>query len=293
MADAKNLFMTGNPISQGSGGTITHWIIFLLCQLVFGTGLTILYLGMRGIMRLGGFVASGGPYEIAHPAPGWVWILWPAIFLGLIAVFISFVVRRKIGGPNLMALAWSALFISLGWNFLEFGFSPPVGDGLAWGWIIPGIIFVPMGVIPLFAVFFIMRSHRRSQREATAKLESRGEPIPKKTRWGPSLLLQILAVGLGVYLGIGFFNSQAKPNTIETSPIKEKSAKKSQTSRFSEQGSVLEFEKAGKTLYLIARRDGSWEILFDGDLYERIRDLPTDAQRLFKNSLKNIKGLKK
>jgi hypothetical protein len=27
---------------------------------------------MRPLMRLGGMVASGGPYAIAHPAPHWV-----------------------------------------------------------------------------------------------------------------------------------------------------------------------------------------------------------------------------
>ena len=292
MAIGTKMSMTGNPISRESGGTITHWIIFLLCQLVFGLALSNLYLGMRGIMRLGGFVASGGPYEIAHQAPGWVWVLPVAIFLGLIAVFISFAARRKIGGPNLMVLAWSALFISLGWNFLEFGFSPPVGEGLAWGWIIPGIIFVPMGVIPLFVVFFVMRSQRRSQREATAQLESRGEPIPKKTSWGPSLLLQLIAVGLGVYLGIGFFNSQAKSVEAGTKTVREKTARKSQSTPASDQGSVLEFEKEGKSLYLIAQKDGSWEILYDQQLYKRISDLPREARRLFRRSLENIKGLK-
>ena len=44
-------------------------------SLAFGLCLTLLFFGMRAIMELGGFVAVGGPYEVAHPAPDWVWVL--------------------------------------------------------------------------------------------------------------------------------------------------------------------------------------------------------------------------
>jgi hypothetical protein len=135
MALSSNMFGMGKVISDGSGGGFTRWMVFLTSQFLFGVALTNLYLGMRGVMRLGGFVASGGPYEIAHQAPGWIWIMPVSIFVGLISVFVSFGAGGKLGGPNLMALAWSALFTSLGWNFMEFGFSPPGGQGLSWGWI--------------------------------------------------------------------------------------------------------------------------------------------------------------
>ena len=36
-------------------------------------------------------------------------------------------VRRVIAFAALAAFAWPALFLSLGWNFFEFGFNPP-GD---------------------------------------------------------------------------------------------------------------------------------------------------------------------
>ena len=50
-------------------------------------------------------------------------------------------------------LAWPALFLSLGWNFLEFGFDPPgEDDGLVWGWIVCGVVFWLMGGLPLFAL---------------------------------------------------------------------------------------------------------------------------------------------
>ena len=42
------------------------------------------------------------------------------------------VVKYRI--PSFLAFAWPALFLSLGWNFLEFGLDPPGEEaGLAWG----------------------------------------------------------------------------------------------------------------------------------------------------------------
>src|SRR5512136_2222684 len=111
----------------------------LICWFGFAFCLTILYISMRRILDLGGFVASGGPYAIAHPAPGWVWIVPLSIFAGAgFAVGGAFLARRA-GGLNPLLLAWPALFTSLGWNFLEYGFHAPGGKGLVWGWIICGV----------------------------------------------------------------------------------------------------------------------------------------------------------
>ena len=51
------------------------------------------------------------------------------------------------GWMSLVFLASPALFISLGWNFLEFGFSAP--DGWVWSWLFCGVLFVLMGAVPL------------------------------------------------------------------------------------------------------------------------------------------------
>ena len=47
-----------------------------------------------------------------------------------------------------MYLAWSALFLSLGWNFWEYGLQPPGTDG-----IICGVVFAIMGAVPLLGLF--------------------------------------------------------------------------------------------------------------------------------------------
>jgi hypothetical protein len=113
--------------------------------------MTLLWFGMRDVMDLGGFVASGGPYEIAHPAPDWVWIMPVSIVLGLACAFGNVVAAWRADGFNLALPAWGALFVSLGWNFLEYGLRPPGGGGPVWGWLVCAVVFFAMGlpVIPM------------------------------------------------------------------------------------------------------------------------------------------------
>jgi hypothetical protein len=115
-------------------------------------GITLTWLGMRAVMEIGGACATGGPYVPAVECPEGV----PAatligVFGGLAGAFLATACGARISGPwgGIALLAWPALFISLGWNFLEFGFSPPGAEGLEWGWLFCGVIFVAMGAIPL------------------------------------------------------------------------------------------------------------------------------------------------
>jgi len=115
--------------------------------------LTILWLSMRAVMGIGGACASGGPYVPSVQCPDAVVLLTPLSIFGLfifggLAVWSSL----NLGGRwiSLLFLGWPALFLSLGWNFLEFGFFPPGDDtGWVWSWIVCGIVFVLMGGIPL------------------------------------------------------------------------------------------------------------------------------------------------
>jgi hypothetical protein len=118
--------------------------------------LTIVFLSMRAVMDVGGFCAEGGPYEIQTHCPEGTVVLLPlSIFAGLGSAALAGWKGAQIGGPfaGLIALAWPALFISLGWNFLEYGLWPPGDDGgIVWGWLIPGVIFEVMGIVPLLAL---------------------------------------------------------------------------------------------------------------------------------------------
>ena len=168
---------------------------FLFSFTIFGAAfcISLLYQAMRPIMRLGGMVASGGPYAIEHPAPGWVWVMPLAVISGMICFFLNLFSSSE-EGVNLMPLAWPALFLSLGWNFLEFAFAPP-GGGFAWGWLVCGVVFALMGGLPLLMAIRSMREKIRSRSQSDQGLK------PYAWQW--------LLIGAGVYLGIVFFRSVA------------------------------------------------------------------------------------
>ena len=111
--------------------------------------LTMLFWSMRAVMEIGGSCASGNvPYETTRPCPqGTGWMMTSSIFGGLFMLGLYAV--SAAGGPSLLPLAWPALFLSLGWNFFEYGVDPPFGSGVAPGWLVCGVLFALMGGLPL------------------------------------------------------------------------------------------------------------------------------------------------
>lgn len=126
------------------------WTSVGLAATVFG--LTLLYFLMRAVMAVGGFCASGGPYVIATPCPDNVAMLTPAAIFSMIVGLFVYMANRAKNGPDWTMLWWSGLFLSLGWNFVEFSINPPEGGGIAWGWIICAVLFVVMGLAPLLLI---------------------------------------------------------------------------------------------------------------------------------------------
>ncbi len=120
-------------------------------------GMTMLYMGMRSVMQIGGACAEGGAFEIRVPCPeGVPMLMIGGIWGGVIFLGIYIWQSSKYKVPSFALLAWPALFLSLGWNFLEYGVNPPIGEGPVWGWLICGILFALMGGLPLLAVLPMM-----------------------------------------------------------------------------------------------------------------------------------------
>jgi len=112
--------------------------------------LTAVFLGMRAVMDIGGACASGGPYVPVQPCPdGVALVLMGGIWIGVILAIAYGFLTVGTGIPSFVGLFWPGLFLSLGWNFLQYAFSPPGGGGIVWGWLIPGVLFVIMGAVPL------------------------------------------------------------------------------------------------------------------------------------------------
>src|SRR6266540_2192197 len=113
--------------------------------------LTLVFLAMRSVMGVGGFCAEGGPYVIRQQCPqGIPALLIGGIWGGVILAFVYGWYALKKSVPNFTGLLWPALFLSLGWNFLEFAFDAPgVDTGIVRGWLVCGVVFMVMGGLPL------------------------------------------------------------------------------------------------------------------------------------------------
>jgi hypothetical protein len=133
--------------------------LFSVGTLGFVVCLTLIFESMRAVMDVGGFCAEGGASEIRQHCPaGVAWVMPVAIFGGVISLAVGALGVFSQGGPRPYVFAWSALFLALGWNFLEYGFDPP-GGGTEAGWLVCGFVFVAMGGVPL--LFLLSRTAAR------------------------------------------------------------------------------------------------------------------------------------
>lgn len=145
--------MQRDRVRPGFGRTAAGTVLVGLSLAGAVCGLTLLFLGMRGVMAVGGACADGGPYVSAQPCPDGVPLaILGGLWGGLILFGVYVWACAKYGVSGLWLLAWPALFLSLGWNFLEYGVNPPGGDGMAWGWLVCAVVFGLMGGVPLLLV---------------------------------------------------------------------------------------------------------------------------------------------
>ncbi|MFC4534000.1 SHOCT domain-containing protein [Sphaerisporangium dianthi] len=151
-------------------------------------GLTVLFLGSRAVMNIGGSCGSGGPYVVATPCPdGVAWLIPVSIFGGVVGLGVYAFSALPVG-PRLTMLAWPALFLSLGYAFLESAWSTP---SVEVAFVVCGVLFVLMGGVPL--LFLFNRSALRSVFWGTAPGQaasvSRGRTGPGTVRWTTSVVL--------------------------------------------------------------------------------------------------------
>jgi len=66
-----------------------------------------------------------------------------------------------LGAPRPLFLAWPVLALTLGWDFLRDGFDPPMGEGLALGYVVGGVVFLLLGAAPLLLRLSAVRDVHR------------------------------------------------------------------------------------------------------------------------------------
>lgn len=161
--------------------------------LVFCFSLTILFLAMRAVLGVGGFCAEGGPYEIAVHCPKGV---APLAAFAPITMIASIFVYLSAAGVTGVLFFWSAIFLSLGWNFMEFALYPPVGEGPVYAWIICGVMFILMGIGPFI---YVTKAFFDGFLGKVMAQPGEGRPDMR------SFLLHLVGIALGVGLGIYLF----------------------------------------------------------------------------------------
>ncbi len=155
-------------------------ILFLVSIAGIVAAMTILYRSMRSVMAVGGSCGSGGPFVIRVECPDGIPVLMNiAVWGGLILFFVAMAAIVKLRAPNLLWLLWPALFLSLGFNFIQFGLDPPGGQDPVGGWIVCGVLFGLMGGVPLLIGLPIMF---RGKRRRTARLADRALELSTRFR---------------------------------------------------------------------------------------------------------------
>jgi hypothetical protein len=175
--------------------------------------ITLLYRGMAVIMSTeGGFVATGGPYEIAHPAPDWAWLVPLSIMAGLAFGGLSLMASFRGWGVNPALFAWMGLFISLGWNFLRLGLiDPPENLESGWGWVISGVVFWLMGFAPAVMLVRVVRETWQQVLGRQTEPVRRTWATPTGTTTTPVYVAaQLLGVAVGIAGALMLFDAVAQ-----------------------------------------------------------------------------------
>ena len=136
-----------------------------LAGIALGTmSVTLLFLGMRAVMDVGGACADGGPYVSAQPCPNGVPLAMIGGMFGLFGaagLIVWFGSQIGKAAASIVALGWPALFLALGLNFMDYAFKPPDGEPTpVWGWLIPGVLFWLIGGAPLAVGLLAWREAR-------------------------------------------------------------------------------------------------------------------------------------
>jgi hypothetical protein len=166
-----------------------------LAGIALGTmSVTLLFLGMRAVMDVGGACADGGPYVSAQPCPDGVPLAMIGGMFGLFGaagLIVWFGSQIGKAAASIVALGWPALFLSLGLNFIDYALHPPDGEPTpVWGWLVPGVLFWLMGGAPLALGLLAWREARagrpgnRLSRQVAASVPSR--PLVFGTQSAPT-----------------------------------------------------------------------------------------------------------
>lgn len=156
------------------------------------------------VLSRGGWVASGGPYVIASPAPEWIMLLMPgAVLLFTASIMTSIYFSERLRWPWLLRFAWSGVFLTIGYRFACAGAGG--GEPIP-GFIICAILFIIMGIAPLVWIPVERMQRRRSERKllwvyrSMDNVRAAGPPLGVRAYWTCAVTGAVLGVVAGLLL---------------------------------------------------------------------------------------------
>lgn len=149
---------------------------------------TLVILGGRDVMAIGGSCSSGSAMSYEPECPPGAFAMIPGIIGGIFAFARYTDQIGKHGVPSLIWLALPAFPLYIGSCSLASGLRPPSGDGLDWGSLVVAAVFLAIGAVLLPASF------RTTLHEFTTR--------SARVYW---LALQLLAIAVGIFAGVQLY----------------------------------------------------------------------------------------
>lgn len=118
--------------------------------LIVSAAMTTLFLSLRALQLVGN-CGSGGVYRWGAACPDGTAVAIGVLVVSIFALLMGlvlYIANRVPGGPGYTLILWSALFLSLAWNFLELGLWPPGGGGVSVGRIVAASVLGLIGALP-------------------------------------------------------------------------------------------------------------------------------------------------
>ncbi len=189
--------------SGRSGGGVPGLVLAFVSGAGMALAIALLFEAVRATLQLASDEMLGaGLLQLLAAAGGWIWLIPVALVLLFVFGGLGMMTVHAIGGLNIAPLAWTGLFLSLGWNFLRFGLNPPGADASNWGWIAVGAVFWLFGLGPFIGLLREARAHLRG----VWARRPHGGPSPAQAQAERLVLpVQVAGVAVGVALGIAAF----------------------------------------------------------------------------------------
>jgi hypothetical protein len=136
-----------------SGGVLRRVFAAAVLGLGIAAGaaaITLLSMLLRSATAVGGSCADGDALLADQPCRSHTGAaLLIAVACALVCLLAVSWGAAVLGAPRPLFLAWPVLALTLGWNFLRDGFDPPMGEGIALGYVVGGVVFLLLGAGPL------------------------------------------------------------------------------------------------------------------------------------------------